>query len=105
AFPAWRTLPLLLEALDAVPRRRGMPVYITEAGYTTARTPYRDVRVTRRQQARYLRQIARLPIVRSPRIRAVVWFNLQDNPDWPGGLRTRGGRPKPSHAAFRAVVR
>jgi hypothetical protein len=105
AFPAWRTLPRLLETLDAVPRRRGMPVYITEAGYTTARTPYRDVRVTRGDQARYLRQIARLPILRSRRIKVVMWFNLQDNRNWPGGLRRAGGRLKPSHAAFRSVAR
>ena len=105
AFPAWRTLPQLLGALDAVPRRRGTPVYITEAGYTTARTPYRNVRVSQRQQALFLRQIARLPILRSPRIKVVMWFNLQDNPNWPGGLRARGGRLKPSHAAFRSVAR
>jgi hypothetical protein len=105
AFPAWRTLPLLLDALDAVPRRRGMPVFITEAGYTTARTSFREVRVSRGQQAAFLRQIARLPIVRSRRVRVVIWFNLQDNPDWPGGLLRRGGRPKPSHGVFRALAR
>lgn len=102
AFPAWRTLPQLLDTLDAVPRRRGIPVYITEAGYTTARTPYRNVSVSKSQQARYLRQIARLPILRSPRIQVVMWFNLQDNRNWPGGLRRAGGRLKPSHAAFRS---
>ena len=51
AFPAWRTLPSLFAALDAVPRRRGTPVYLTEVGYTTARTPFRTVRVTPAQQA------------------------------------------------------
>jgi hypothetical protein len=105
AFPAWGTLRQLFDALDAVPRRRGMHVYITEAGYTTARTPYRDVRVSRAQQAAYLRQIARLPVVRSPRVQAVIWFNLQDNPHWPGGLRDLQGRAKPSHAAFVRVAR
>ena len=105
AFPAWATLPQLIDALDAVRRRRGIPVYITEAGYTTAATPYRDVRVSRGQQARYLRQVARLPILRSPRIAVVIWFNLQDNSNWPGGLRAAGGRLKPSHAAFRSFSR
>ena len=105
AFPSWRTLPRLLDILDAVPRRRGTPVYITEAGYTTARTTFRDVRVTPRQQAAYMRQIMRLPIIRNPRIKVVMWFNLQDNANWPGGLRYLGGRQKPSHAAFVRLAR
>ena len=105
AFPAWRTLPSLFTALDAVPRRRGTPVYLTEIGYTTASTPFRSVRVTPAQQARNLRQLLRLPAVRSGRVRALIWFNLQDNPNWPGGLRRADGRVKPSHAVFRAAAR
>jgi hypothetical protein len=105
AFPAWKTLPSLFAALDAVPRRRGTPVYLTEVGYTTAATPFRTVRVTAAQQARYLRQLVGLPAVRSGRVRAVIWFNLQDNPNWPGGLRRETGRAKPSHAVFRALAR
>ena len=105
AFPAWATLPQLFAALDAVPRRRGLPVYLTEIGYTTARTQFRDVRVTQAQQARYLRQIVSLPAVRSGRVRALIWFNLQDNPNWPAGLRDLRGRTKPSHAAFVARAR
>ena len=105
AFPAWGTLPQLIDALDAVPRRRGTPVYITEAGYTTAATPFRTVRVTESQQARYLRQIMALPVVRSPRVPVVIWFNLQDNPNWPGGLRRENGSTKPSHAAFTRIAR
>ena len=105
AFPAWGTLSRLFDALDAVRRRRGTPVYITEAGYTTASTPFRDVRVTRSRQAAYLRQIARLPVVRDPRVKVVIWFNLQDNVNWPGGLRDLRGRTKPSHAAFVPIAR
>ncbi len=121
AFPTWATLPRLFEALDAVPRRRGMPVYITEAGYTTARTPFRAVSFTPRQQAQYLRQIANLPVARSSRLKAIIWFNLQDNPTWPSGLlSSRNGvrigvsrstergvvaaRGKPSWAAFRKIA-
>ncbi len=63
------------------------------------------MRVTPAQQARYLRQIMGLPVVRSGRIRAVVWFNLQDNPRWPGGLRRLDGRAKASHAVFRRLAR
>jgi hypothetical protein len=105
AFPAWRTLGRLFDVLDAVPRRRGTPVYLTEVGYTTARTPFRRVRVSRAQQARYLRQIASSPVVRRHRVRALIWFNLQDNPNWPGGLRDLRGRPKPSLRAFVRLAR
>ncbi len=105
AFPAWGTLTELFAALDAVPRRRGTPVYLTEIGYTTAATPFRDVRVSPAQQAAYLRQITGLPAVRSARVRALIWFNLQDNPNWPGGLRFEDGRVKPSHAVFTRLAR
>lgn len=105
AFPAWRTLPLLIAELDRLPRRRGTPVVVTEAGYTTARTPFRTVRVTPARQARNLRQIMRLPVVRGGRISAIIWFNLQDNPRWPGGLLNAAARPKPSHRAFRRLAR
>ena len=30
-------------------------------------------------QNKYLKQIYNLPLVKSPRMAAVVWFNLQDN--------------------------
>ncbi|WP_217914460.1 GH39 family glycosyl hydrolase [Miltoncostaea marina] len=105
AFPAWGTLPQLFDALDAVPRRRGTPVYLTEIGYTTAATEYRDVRVSRGQQAAYLRQIMALPQVRSGRVRAMIWFNMQDNPNWPGGIFDLAGRRKPSFAVFQRLAR
>jgi hypothetical protein len=108
AFPTWRTLPRLFEELDAVARGRGMPVYITEAGYTTAPTPFRAVQFSRAQQAAYVRQIAHLPAVRSGRVPAVIWFNLQDNPNWPSGLVYNPGGylgvKKPSWPAFRRIA-
>ena len=105
AFPAWRTLPQLFAALDAVPRRRGVPVYLTEMGYTTASTPFRNVRVTPAQQAAHLRQIMGMPAVRTGRVRALIWFNLQDNPNWPGGLIDLEGRRKPAFGAFVPLAR
>jgi hypothetical protein len=85
-----------------------MSVYITEAGYTTAKTPFRSVQFTRAQQALYVRQIANLPFVRSGRIPAVIWFNLQDNPNWPSGLVYNEGGfrgvKKPSWPAFRRIA-
>lgn len=104
AFPSWSTLDRALRELDAVRRHRGKPLYVTEAGYTTSATPRRRVRVGEPAQARYLRQIARLPVVRSPRVPVVVWFNLQDNPEWPAGLLRRNGSAKASWGAFRAVT-
>jgi hypothetical protein len=99
-IPSWSNLGSFLDALDRVPRTRGKALYITEAGYTTAATEFRDVKVTPQQQAAYLNQIMRLPIVRSGRIPAIVWFNLRDNVFWPGGLLTEDFTPKPSYAVF-----
>ena len=82
-----------------------MKLYVTEAGYTTATTPFRngqgDARASR---STYLKQIFGLPDVKSPRVAAVVWFNLQDNPNWPGGLLTAAGVPKPAYGAFTAIA-
>lgn len=102
AIPAWRTLPVMLDALERA--RPRTPFLITEAGYTTANTPFRSVKVTPAQQARFLRQIFALPTVRN-RVALVVWYQLQDNPDWPGGLLRAGGGRKPSWNAFRGVAR
>jgi hypothetical protein len=102
AVPSWNSVPLLLREVDKI--RRGMPMYITEAGYTTRATPFRRVRVTERQQSTYLKQIFALTSLRSPRIPVVVWFNLQDNRNWPGGLLRANGTPKPSFSAFRSIA-
>jgi hypothetical protein len=82
-----------------------MKLYVTEAGYTTATTPYRRTRVSMGRQAAYLRQIFRTPVARSGRVPVVIWFNLQDNEFWPAGLLRRGGAAKPSLRAFRAEAR
>lgn len=103
AFPTWRSLPEIFAALDR--KKKGMKLFITEAGYTTARTPFRTAKVTKGQQRTYLKQLFRLKDVKSPRVAAVVWFNLQDNINWPGGLITEAGVKKPSYNAFVAVAR
>lgn len=102
AFPTWASLPEIYRTLDR--KKKGMKLYVTEAGYTTAKTPFRTVRVSLSTQRTYLKQLFALPTVRSPRLAAVVWFNLQDNVNWPGGLLRENGRPKPSWAAFRAIA-
>ena len=100
--PSWATVDRLLEILDTA--GPDIPLYITEAGYTTATTPYRDTKVTDDQQARYLEEIFELPQLRNPRVKTVVWFNLQDNANWPAGLIREDGSQKPSYARFRDVV-
>jgi hypothetical protein len=103
AFPTWRSLPEIFKALDK--KKKGMKLFITEAGYTTGKTPFRTVKVSKSQQRTYLKQLFGLKDVKSPRVAAVVWFNLQDNVNWPGGLLTEAGRKKPAYNAFRTVAR
>jgi polysaccharide biosynthesis protein PslG len=102
AFPGWYTLPRLMAEVNKL--RRGMPLYITEAGYTTARTQFRRTKVSLTQQRNYLKQIYNLKATRSSRVPVVVWFNLQDNRYWPGGLLKANGQAKPSLAAFRGLA-
>jgi hypothetical protein len=103
AFPSWNSLPEIFATLDR--KRKGMKLYITEAGYSTGRTPFRTVRVSPAVQNRNLRQIFALPHVRSPRVPAVVWFNLQDNVNWPAGLLRANGSRKPAYASFVRIAR
>lgn len=100
--PSWSSIGRFLDELDAF--APGLPLYITEAGYTTAVTPYRDTAVTEDEQADYLEQIYDLPQLRSQRIRAVVWFNLQDNANWPAGLVREDLSRKPSYDRFVDVI-
>lgn len=101
AIPSWNSVPFLLGEINKI--RRGMPMYITEAGYTTAKTKFRKVKVTNAQQALYLRQVFGLKSVRSSRVPVIVWFNLTDNPFWPGGILRSNGAKKPSFNAFRSL--
>jgi hypothetical protein len=101
-IPTWNTIDRLLDELDAF--APGLPLYITEAGYTTAATPYRDTRVTEEQQAEYLTDIFTLPQLATPRIPTVVWFNMQDNANWPAGLMREDLSRKPSYARVVEVV-
>jgi hypothetical protein len=102
AFPTWKSLDAIYATLDK--KKKGMKLYVTEAGYTTAVTPFRKVKVTFSQQKLFLKQLFALPAVKSPRLAAVVWFNLQDNVNWPGGLMTATGAKKPSYNAFRTIA-
>lgn len=103
AFPTWDSLPLIFRTLDR--KKKGMKLYVTEAGYTTARTPFRNVKVTLAQQKLYMKQLFGLRDVKSPRVAAVVWFNMQDNPNWPGGILRANGKKKPSYSTFQSIAR
>lgn len=102
AFPTWASVPEILTTLNR--KKKGMKLYITEAGYTTAATPFRTVKVSPAQQALFLKQIFNLKPVKSAQVAAVVWFNLTDNANWPGGLLTEAGVKKPVYAAFQKVA-
>jgi Glycosyl hydrolases family 39 len=113
AFPGWNSIDDILTVLDerrARLKKRGVitkpaRLFITEAGYTTKFTTFRPkAAVTEAKQAQYLRQIFKLPQVNSPRVPVIMWFNLQDNIDWPGGLMREDLALKPSYSAFTALT-
>ena len=123
AFPSWSTLNLMIEETNKYANTRNKKIMITEAGYTTASTPFRRTRVTFGQQARYLKQIVNTAVgreerqaqqnsrrrgINAPRDRValIVFFNMTDNAFWPGGLWTADfKRKKPAFAAFRGLAR
>ncbi|MDH3227353.1 MAG: hypothetical protein OEM67_09745 [Thermoleophilia bacterium] len=96
-FPSWRTLGRLERALDRL--KRGTPVYVTETGYHTSYNRFHRYFVSESQQAAWLDQTYRIA-ARRPRVELVVWFNLQDNPFWTGGLLRRDATRKPSFDRF-----
>lgn len=119
AFPSWNSINEILRTLDTrrareirtargrarIKLRRApkLKLYVTEAGYTTQATPFRKVKVSEAQQAKYLSQIFRHPQVRrNRRLSAIVWFNLQDNPNWPAGLVREDGSEKRAWAMFKS---
>lgn len=100
--PSWGTVDVMLEELDGF--REGVQLYVTEAGYTTSTTPFRNTAVTEEEQAQYLREIFALPQLRGGRVPVVVQFNLQDNVNWPAGLLRADGSQKPSYEVYRDIV-
>lgn len=104
-FPAWDTLDEIVAEVNKLPGGKSKKIYITEASYTTAKTPYRAVAFSTAQQASYMRDIFQVPFVKSSRVPVVIWFQLQDNPNWPGGLLLNSGAQKPSYAQFQKMVK
>ena len=97
AMPSYRRLDELIGELDRV--RPGLPILITEFGWTTAPTSVRPSFVSEEEQAAYLREAVEM-LSANPRIRLAVWFNLQDNAEWTSGLRRADLSPKPSWSVF-----
>jgi hypothetical protein len=89
--------------LDLFP---GKPFYITEFGYATRKPSLLGCPVSETRQAEYLGQARGFLARRYPRVKALLWFMVQDlgpAPDRIGaymGLRTTGGARKPAWFAF-----
>lgn len=100
AMPSYTRLPELIGELDAV--RPGLPVLITEFGWTTQPTSVRSSHVTEAEQERFLREALDM-LAAIPRVRLAVWFNLQDNSEWTSGVRRADTTLKPSWPTFVAL--
>ena len=60
AVPSWNSIDTLLAQVDKI--KRGLPMYITEAGYTTGTTKFRKVKVTLSVQKTNLKEIFGLKV-------------------------------------------
>lgn len=100
ALPSDRGLPRIIRLWDRI--RPGVPLYITETGYTTAPSTYHGYHVDEQTQATYLRGLVRN--LSRPRVPLIVWYQTQDHTLWTSGLTTIDGRRKPAFDAFREMV-
>jgi hypothetical protein len=95
-YPSFLSVPRILSEMDKI--KRGLPLYVTETGYTVLSSPVRRTRVSEGQQARNLTDLfARL---RNPRIPVAIWFNYQDNRSWPAGLLRANGSRRTAYGRF-----
>ncbi len=102
AIPSFRSLDTVIAELDAV--RPGLPILITEFGWSTGPTPARGgAYVSEARQATYLREAIGM-LAANPRVRLAVWFNTQDHAEWASGLRRADLSPKPSWNVFLDAV-
>ena len=100
--PSWSTMPRLTRLVDKL--RRGAPIYVTETGYHTSYNRYHRYFVSEAQQAAWVDETFQAAS-RYPRVEVAVWFNLQDNPFWTGGLLHADGSRKPAYDRFGALAR
>jgi Cellulase (glycosyl hydrolase family 5) len=100
-YPSFLSIPRTLMEMDKI--KRGLPLYVTETGYTVLSSPVRHTRVSEGQQASNLTALfARL---RNPRIPVAIWFNYQDNSSWPAGLLRANGSRRTAYGRFLVEAR
>lgn len=100
ALPSDNGLPRIIKLWGGI--RPGIPVYVTETGYTTSPSGYHGYHVDEQTQAIYLRQLVRN--LARPRVPLIVWYQTQDHTQWTSGLTAIDGRRKPAFDAFREMV-
>ena len=76
-----------------------MPVYVTETGYHTSYNRFHRYFVSEQQQSDWLKRTMEMAD-KYPRVVATIWFNLQDNTGWTGGLYHSDMTPKPALAQY-----
>ena len=99
--PSWKTIPQIQSLVDRL--SPGAPIYVTETGYHTSYNRYHRYFVSESQQASWLTQTQTMAN-RYPRVEVAMWFNLQDNPYWTGGLLRDDLTQKPAWDAFRQAT-
>jgi hypothetical protein len=99
--PSWKTIPQIQAQVDRL--HPGAPIYVTETGYHTSYNRYHRYFVSERQQKSWLTQTQQVAN-RYPRVEVAMWFNLQDNPYWTGGLLRDDLSQKPAWDAFRRAT-
>ena len=95
--PSWKTVPQITTLVDRL--KPGAPIYVTETGYHTSYNRYHRYFVSEAQQAAWLDETAQAA-GQYPRVEVAMWFNLQDNPFWTGGLMRANGTRKPAWSRF-----
>jgi Cellulase (glycosyl hydrolase family 5) len=96
-FPSWKALPSLNTLLDKL--KPNLPIYVTETGYHTSYNRFHRYYVSEQQQSDWLRDTFTAADA-SPRVALTVWFNVQDNPNWTGGLLHNDLSRKPAWDTF-----
>ena len=99
--PSWNTVAQAIRQVDRL--APGAPIHVTETGYHTSYNRFHRYFVSEAQQADWLEQTFAMAD-RYPRVQATIWFNLQDNPQWTGGLYHADMTPKPALPRFTALA-
>ena len=96
-FPSWKSLGSLNTLLDKL--APNLPIYVTETGYHTSYNRFHRYYVSEQQQSDWLRDTFTAADA-APRVELTVWFNVQDNPQWTGGLLHNDLTRKPAWDTF-----